>query len=92
VNVATEPSEVAVTRRVSKPPADLSKIDRTDATTWPEIMQVSHIALVMGVGEDTIRKWFADGSLPGTQLGRTYMLRKTALLRIIEGRQDDEQS
>jgi excisionase family DNA binding protein len=66
-------------------PADTTGMDPTNAATWPEIMTTAHVAVALGVSDDTARRMFQRGEIPGYAMGPRWLIAKDVLLETIRG-------
>lgn len=70
-----------------------SSNERPDLEELPAVMDVPHhLAPFLGVSENLVYECIRRGDLPAHRLGRRIVVSKAALVRWLEGAEDDERT
>jgi excisionase family DNA binding protein len=73
------------TEEVSGSPGTLEPVARPRLTDLPDVLSGEEVAQLVGVSTETVRRWHADGEIPGRAVGRKLFFLKSRVIAWLEG-------
>jgi len=58
--------------------------------TPQQVLTVEHVAELLGLNPETVRRLLNKGELPGKRIGRRWYVRRAALLEVLTSRRDPD--